>query len=446
VDLTGATATDDLSGVLNNASLDSPLPPGLSLSGTALTWAIPTMPAHGSVTVSFSVTVNAQASDTVIDNVAIPGPGGECTKKHGHGSTAYGCETKHHVPPVTHETPKVDLSIVKSHTTADNGLIDSGEGDVITYSMVVSNVGDEPATGVAVSDPLPAGLTFVTGSGSGPAGWTIAAAGSKVTASFAGTFAPGDTATLTFQALVGDLVRSGPTVAFPDVDNTACVSSTEPDTNPDDNCSTDITKVKSIGVSTQALCVNDAPVVSYSITPHNVTAAPTIALIWWTSAAYAGRDPSIPAGDQAALLADGASQVNYVGLPPGWVDGQAITGTQLWPGAGVDATGRGNAWPGWRQLSDGTWVLDPAAPFYDLRTDAVVEVRINPTTASTVTYPPPSTHCDPPTNITTSSTGSTALASTGSDITGPLTLGGLLLGLGAAMLMLVRRRRRGQTD
>jgi LPXTG-motif cell wall-anchored protein len=73
-------------------------------------------------------------------------------------------------------------------------------------------------------------------------------------------------------------------------------------------------------------------------------------------------------------------------------------------------------------------------------------VRINPTTASTVTYPPPSTHCDPPTNITTSSTGSTALASTGSDITGPLTLGGLLLGLGAAMLMLVRRRRRGQTD
>ena len=42
VDLAGAMATDDLSGVLDNASLITPLPPGLTLNagGTSLAWAI----------------------------------------------------------------------------------------------------------------------------------------------------------------------------------------------------------------------------------------------------------------------------------------------------------------------------------------------------------------------------------------------------------------------
>ncbi|MFF1875789.1 hypothetical protein, partial [Kitasatospora herbaricolor] len=104
----------------------------------------------------------------------------------------------------------------------------------------------------------------------------------------------------------------------------------------------------------------------------------------------------------------------------GWMNGQTISGTQLWPGASVDANGRGNGWPGWRQLSDGTWVLDPAAPFYNLRNDAIVEVRINPTSAETVAYPPASTHCTPttstpPTTVTTTGTP-TGLAATGSDL------------------------------
>ena len=255
------------------------------------------MPAHSSVTVSFSVTVDADASDAVIHNVATPGPGGECTTRHGDGSKPYGCEMTHHVPTVTHHAPTVDLGIVKTHTTDDGGFVDSGKGELITYTMSGVEPRRERGDGRHRLRPAPRRPHFRGRLRIGSGGLDGLSAGSTVSAHFAGSFAPQDTAVLTFQAVVVVLSRSGPTVPVPDVDNKACVSSTEVDTNPADNCLTDVTHVKSIAVSTQALCVNDAPVVSYSVAPHHVTGTPTIALIWWTSAAYAGRDPSIPAGE-----------------------------------------------------------------------------------------------------------------------------------------------------
>lgn len=435
----GATASDDLTNVLTHAALTGALPAGLVLtaSGTSLTWTIPTLAPGASASVTFTVKVDADAANVSIDNVAIPGSGGSCPYPDGENSAS--CTTTHHVP-------EIDLSIVKTHTTDQGGVVDSGKGEIITYTLTVHNAGPDAATGVVVTDTIPTGLTYVSGSAVMPAGWTVDVTNGVVTAHHPATFPSGTTAVITFQATVGTLDRSGPTVPFPDIVNSTCVTGTEHDSDSTNNCSTDKTHVKSIAVNVQSLCVNDAPLVSYSVTPNHVSATPTIALIWWTPSAYAGRDPSIPAADQAALLADGASQVDYIPVPAGWVNGQTISGTQLWPGAGVDASGRGNAWPGWRQLPDGTWVLDPAAPFYDIRNDAVVEVRINPTTASTVAYPPPSTHCTPTNPTPPTSTAGNELASTGTDITGPLITGGLLLSLGAAMLMLVRRRRPGRAE
>ncbi|GAB3573845.1 hypothetical protein GCM10027406_02920 [Leifsonia lichenia] len=436
-------ADDDLSAVLDHATLVEPLDPALTRQGDHLLWAIGGLAVGQTKTVSYSVKVDPTAAGVLLHNVVTTPPGGNCVPQgYPNPSTELPAECQTH-----HQVPSVDLSIVKTHSTPTGGQgapVDSNEGETIAYQLVVANHGQDAATGVSVSDPLPAGITYVPGSLVAPPGWTASITGGVVLIAYSGTFAAGASATLTFTADVGTL--SGPPSGgpIPAIDNRACVSSTEPDTNPSDNCSTDTTPVKSIAVTAQALCVNDAPVVSYSITPYNLTSSPTIALIWWSPAKFAAHDPSIPAGDEAAILADGAAQVSYVPVPPTWANGQAISGTQLWPGAGVDASGKGNAWPGWRQLGDGTWVLDPAAPFYDVRTDAVVEVRINPTTASTVTYPPPSTHCTPVNSTTTTTVAggpSVGLAATGSDVTAPVVGGAALVAIGLAFLLWMRRRR-----
>ena len=59
------------------------------------------------------------------------------------------------------------LTIQKTSAPANTPVL---PGDVIPYTIVVTNVGANPATGVVVSDPMPAGVTYVPGSAmvSGP--------------------------------------------------------------------------------------------------------------------------------------------------------------------------------------------------------------------------------------------------------------------------------------
>ncbi|MFO0807784.1 MAG: SdrD B-like domain-containing protein [Gemmataceae bacterium] len=56
---------------------------------------------------------------------------------------------------------QIDLSLTK---TIDNAA--PNVGDVVTFTVGLANAGPSAATGVAVSDPLPAGLTFVSAAGS----------------------------------------------------------------------------------------------------------------------------------------------------------------------------------------------------------------------------------------------------------------------------------------
>jgi hypothetical protein len=161
-----------------------------------------------------------------------------------------------------------------------------------------------------------------------------------------------------------------------------------------------------------------------------------VSIIWWTPTAYENRDPSIPAGDVAAILADGALQVDVLPAPgPGWVSGTTVNGTQLWAGASVNpVTKQGTGWPGYA-LVDGKWVLDPASKFYPIRQSAVVEVRMNPSTGSTVGYPPAITGCFPPPDLPT-------LALTGAAGVGVYLLAsGLFLMIGALAVAVSRNRR-----
>ncbi|WP_105186316.1 VWA domain-containing protein [Micropruina glycogenica] len=86
--LTGASVTDDLSDVLQHASLGA-VGAGGSVTGNTLTWAVPDLAPGEQATLSYTVNVNTDAYDVSFRNVATPGPGGECTV----------CTTTHETPP-----------------------------------------------------------------------------------------------------------------------------------------------------------------------------------------------------------------------------------------------------------------------------------------------------------------------------------------------------------
>ena len=98
--------------------------------------------------------------------------------------------------------------------TKDDGQGEVSLGQALTYDIVVKNTGDGAAQSVVVSDPLPAGLDFV--SGSGPAGMTVTVSGRNVTANI-GTLAPGQSVTLKVNATVNQSAAPGA------LTNEACV-------------------------------------------------------------------------------------------------------------------------------------------------------------------------------------------------------------------------------
>ena len=347
-------------------------------------------------------------------------------------------------PPASEEcapsNPQVDLTVTKTHGEIVGDAVDSGGGDVITYTITITNNGTVDAHGVSFVDTLPPGLVADLTTVTGPTGWTFALTPDGLSGSTDDPLAPAASVVITFGAVVGELPRAGTGVAVGDVMNLVCVDSTEPDMNPEDNCATDVVRTKSIALSLGSLCRNDTPFVTYSIVPTNIASSPppVVALIWWTPSAYAARDPNIDAGDEAAILADGALEVQYLTIPGDWTSGLPLSGEQLWPGAAVDADGNPTDWPGWSQDADGNWFLDPSDPFFALRTNSIVEFRINPTVAAAVTYPPATASCvaGPP-----GTPEFQMLAATGAGAILGIQAGAILLVGGAALASRRRRRR-----
>jgi uncharacterized repeat protein (TIGR01451 family) len=96
------------------------------------------------------------------------------------------------VTPVS--TPILDLTITSTHS---GSFLVGGQG---SYTIGVSNVGNLPTTGpITVTDTLPAGLGFVSGSGTG---WSCGAAGQVVTCTNSSVLAVGDTSALTLAVSV----------------------------------------------------------------------------------------------------------------------------------------------------------------------------------------------------------------------------------------------------
>ena len=125
--------------------------------------------------------------------------------------------------------PTADMAITQFTAAPETVQI----GDDLTYTIVVTNNGPYPATGVTVTSPLGAGVSYVTGSGTVAPSGTVNVQGSSIVASL-GTLAPGASAMVTF-TVIPSLVAT--------LTGSASVTSNVIDTNTSNNSATVSTTV-----------------------------------------------------------------------------------------------------------------------------------------------------------------------------------------------------------
>lgn len=140
--------------------------------------------------------------------------------------------------------PTVDLSITKSH--AGDFLV----GSQGSYTLRVANAAGQQRedNAVTVTDTLPAGLAYVSATGTG---WTCGAVGQDVSCTHPPVIDPG-------QALPDiTLTVSVGAAALPGVSNTARVTSASFEIAPADNQATDVATVRASDLSTSTFAVQD---------------------------------------------------------------------------------------------------------------------------------------------------------------------------------------------
>ena len=121
--------------------------------------------------------------------------------------------------------PPVDLAITKS-----DDKVCADKGDMLSYSITVTNKSTEDATGVTVTDALPGGVTYVSAT---PGAGSCSFLNGTVTCDL-GTLTAGASVGITLQVRADTVQR---------VSNTATVSLNELDTNLADNTATDNTSI-----------------------------------------------------------------------------------------------------------------------------------------------------------------------------------------------------------
>ncbi len=153
-------------------------------------WTLGTLPSGTAATLTVMATVRPAGPYTnTAEIVASSQPDPDSTP--GNGVAGEDDQDSATTTPVGVVTPKADLSLTKTVDAPAPRV-----GDVVTFTIRVTNDGPASATGVAVGDPLPAGLAFVAATASQggydatTGRWTV------------GAIASGATATLTIQARV----------------------------------------------------------------------------------------------------------------------------------------------------------------------------------------------------------------------------------------------------
>ncbi|MFW5691415.1 MAG: hypothetical protein ACOCXZ_02830, partial [Chloroflexota bacterium] len=205
-----------------------------------------------------------------------------------------------------------DLAITKSHT--DQFVV----GLQRDFTLTVRNVGSGPTTGaITMTDTLPGGMTFVSGTGSG---WTCGAAGQVVTCTNAGPLAPGAQTSITLTVDVG-VGALGAQV------NTASVS-TPGDTNPANDSDSDNVDVLATGAPDLAIdkshqgdfVQNNPDPYVYTLAVTNVGTEPVttgpITVIDNVPAAFVTVDTTSGTGWDCAATVGNAVSCDYTGTLP----------------------------------------------------------------------------------------------------------------------------------
>ena len=207
--------------------------------------------------------------------------------------------------------PVVDLSLTKTHV----GNFTVGGNNV--YTLTVSNVAgvQREDNAVVVTDTLPAGLTFVSGVGTG---WACAAVAQTVTCTHPPILDPGNS----LPPIALTVAATG--AAVPSVTNTASVTSASLDVDAANNTASDLTVVIGPDLSTSTKTVVD---LNGGEPDPGDTLRYTVTLV--ESAGLAAPGVSV-VDDLAAEL----ENLAVVSIPPGATN--ASTGA----GTGANGTGR----------------------------------------------------------------------------------------------------------
>jgi uncharacterized repeat protein (TIGR01451 family) len=233
--------------------------PGWSCTAGTCTMTLGTVAAGatGTAVIAFTVVSPLPAGVTVIANtVTVADDGANGTDPTPADNT--GTDT-------TPVTAAPDLSVTKS----DGGGV-ATPGSTVVYTITYANAGDQAATGVVLTETVPANTSFAAGASM--AGWTCAAG----TCTFpVGTVVGGGSGSVTFAVTVDSPLPAGITTVANSV-TMADDGGNGPDTDPGDNTGTDTTPVTA------------APDLSVAKSDGGATATPGSTVAYTLSYANAG--------------------------------------------------------------------------------------------------------------------------------------------------------------
>jgi uncharacterized repeat protein (TIGR01451 family) len=348
---TGVTLTDTLPAGLTLTSATSGQ--GTCNPGPPISCALGTVASGQSVPVTLVTTVTAANPGTLVNTVTLTS--GVADPNPGNNSVTV-------ATPVTGGGAKsADLSLAGSATPNPVAT-----GGALKYILTVTNHGPDPATGVIVTDPLPAGLAAT----SATAGQGTCSIGSPVSCNL-GTLASGQSVPVTVTAAV--------TAAQGTLVNTPSLSSSVADPNPGNNSVTVSTPVASSGPGQGAdLAIGVSVDLATVQVGHNVTFIFTVTNIGPNSAT-------------SVVLTDGAPQrAVIVSLNPS--QGSCTVGGQIVCNLGTLASG---------SLAKVVLVLNPSSASTLLCTGSVTSSVADPNpannvaTASTLVAQPTGSLVDP---------------------------------------------------